>query len=431
MKFGIIAQGSNGDVEILVSLALGLIERNHTVEMFIVTFNNRDYTFLNKKERIHVIQKHIYEKYRKEINDFEFWNEPVENRKGLFFQLHQIFEKDIVDYSYKFAKENDCLISLYHIYEVSCIAEKHVIPYISVNFPFGYIRSAHEVPYTLTHLKESDNNRLWDIFENYQNVYFKRTINYFRREHGLPPIKNVLRKVMTSKVLNLIPYSKCFGTRKLDKDNLYKLCGYLKSPSNYHNWNPNKNLSDFMKCEEKPVFMTVGSMTENENDIKKLQSILLGAAYLLKRKVIIQSKWEDGCENTIENNVYKLSGFISYEKVLCNCSVAVHHGGIGIMHHALESGCPSVIIKYGHDQFYNAKLLHDMCVSSGSITRKEINAKDLSLLIKEALQDKIMKQKAEELSLLIKNENGVENAVQLVEQSLIRCKNMKQKFNVV
>jgi UDP:flavonoid glycosyltransferase YjiC (YdhE family) len=414
MKFGIIAQGSNGDIEILVSLALGLISRNHDVEMFIVTFNDRDYAFLNKKERLKVFQKHIYKKYRNEINDFEFWNESVENKKGLFFQLHQIFENDIVAYTNKFAKENDCIISLYHIYEVSCIAEKHNIPFISINFPFGYIRSKNEVPYSLTHLTDLDNGRLWDIFENYQNVYFKRTINFFRKEHGLLPIKNVLREIMTSKILNLIPYTKYLDKKKTDKDHLYKLCGYLKSPDSYNNWEPCKELLNFINCDAKPVFITVGSMTEHENDAKKFQNILLETAHLLKRRVVIHSNWEDG--NVIENNVFKLSGFISYEKILSRCSVVVHHGGIGIMHHALESGCPAVIIKYGHDQFYNAKLLFDMGVSNGSINRKEINAKDLALLVNQALQDKVMKQKAEELALFIKNENGVDNAVQLIEQ---------------
>src|SRR5688572_21928942 len=125
MKFGIIAQGSNGDIEILVAVALGLVNRGHQVEIFIISFNDRDYAFLNEKEGLTVFQKHIYETYRKELTNFEFWNDDGNDKEkykeSFYYRLHESFKNDIEDYSVLFARRNDCIISLYHIYEASAI----------------------------------------------------------------------------------------------------------------------------------------------------------------------------------------------------------------------------------------------------------------------------------------------------------------------
>ena len=87
MKIGIIAQGSNGDIEIAVALALGLIQRAHEVEMLVITMNDRNYSFLNTYEGLKVHQKFIDAEFRE--NDMEFWNKP-EKGKFEIFQLLQV-----------------------------------------------------------------------------------------------------------------------------------------------------------------------------------------------------------------------------------------------------------------------------------------------------------------------------------------------------
>jgi UDP:flavonoid glycosyltransferase YjiC (YdhE family) len=238
-------------------------------------------------------------------------------------------------------------------------------------------------------------------------------INKVRKENGLEPIKNVLQETVLTNFLNLIPYSKHLYPKKIYREKSYQICGYLKSTNHYHHWIPPENFVKFMEGDEMPVFITVGSMEEHETDLQGFQKILIETANLISRKTIILSSWKQG--NTIEGKVYKLTGFVSYPEVLIKCSLVVHHGGIGIMHHATEAGCPSVIIKYGHDQPYNAKLLFDLGISNGSILRKELNSAKLAGLITDALENKEMKHKAAQLALLLKNENGVENAVEIIE----------------
>jgi UDP:flavonoid glycosyltransferase YjiC (YdhE family) len=415
MKIGIIAQGSHGDVEIMVALALGLIKRNHEVNILVITFNNRDYSFLNRNKGLKVYQKHVHEEFKSYHDALEFWDKPEENKDEIFVKLHSIIEEDLINYSYYFCENNDVVIGEPHLFELACVAPKFNIPYISVNCHVQNYRTKYEPPFKLSHIKGVDNEKLWDNYENYYNYFLKKKINWLRKKIGVKPIKNVLKEVMASDFLNLIPCSKHIYSVKPDWGNLYQFCGFWKSSDNYNDWQPPINLANFMESPEKPVFITVGSMEEHETNIEYFQTILLKTAHLIQRKVIILSNWKND-ENTIENNVFKLRGFISYPEILRKCCLVVHHGGIGTLHNATEAGCPSVIITYGHDQHYNAKTLKEAGISSGSIDRKEVNPENLANLINEALEDKLMKQKAEQISLLMKEEDGVKTAIDKIEK---------------
>jgi UDP:flavonoid glycosyltransferase YjiC (YdhE family) len=169
-------------------------------------------------------------------------------------------------------------------------------------------------------------------------------------------------------------------------------------------------------------------MVEHEVNIKSFHDLLLKAAHNVNRKVIILSNWEKECE--ISESICRLSGFVSYPELFSKCSVIVHHGGIGALHHATEAGCPSVVITYGHDQPFNAKVLFDAGLSIGSIRRNDLNADRLSELINLTLQNKKVTQKAKDTGLLIKKEKGAQNAVQYIERKM-KQKNQEKNVKIV
>ncbi|MBN2485670.1 MAG: glycosyltransferase family 1 protein [Bacteroidales bacterium] len=415
MKFGLIVYGSNGDVEMFVSLALGLINKGHEVELFIITINNRDYTFLNKNNNLKVYQKQYHAEIRnKQKENLEFWNEAPENQFYLMDSWYKTVLGDIVGFSYQFCQNCDIVVGPQHILELSCIAEKFNTPYVSVRAYAAYIRTRFEKPYWLSFYNSENIDELWDMFESYENKSYKRYINKFRKLHGLDKINNVVREVIDSKFLNVIGYSRHLHKPQPDWGTNFKLCGYFKPFNHYINWQVPAKLAEFMAGTEKPVFMTVGTMLEYENNPVNIHRVLLETAYQLDRKVIIHSKWDN--EEPVDRNVFKLSGFIDYSKILGMCSLAVHHGGVGTVHIATEAACPSIIIEYGCEQPFNAHILRENGLSKGSIHRKELTTEKLTTLVKEALETPSLMANAKLFSKRLSEENGVSIAIETIEE---------------
>lgn len=422
MKVGMIIYGSNGDVEMFVSLALAMIQNNHKIDLFIITINERDYSFLNKHEGLTIHQTFFDNEVRQEMgHDVEFWNLSNEDQSELMNRWYKVNLNLIISYSHRFCLECDMVAGPQHVMELPCIAEKHDTPYISIRTFPGEIRTVHAAPYWSESYAGKTITKFWDIGEAYTNKYHKRRINRFRKELGIAPVSNVTQEVINSKTLNLISYSHHLYSHKPDWPDNVHLCGYFKPADNYLMWDLPSKLSQFVENKpKKAVLISLGTMLEYENDKHLLHELLLRVAKKMDRKVIFHSVWDQ--EDVIDENVYKLSGFISYPKLLEHCALVVHHAGVGTAHMVAESGCPSVVITYGFEQFFNAQVLVRKGIASGSISRRELNTLDLLELINGALCDKRMCQKAQVLGKLLSSENGVRTAVHHIEKTYVKLK---------
>ena len=416
MKFGLVVYGSNGDVEPMVSLALELARRGHHIEIFIISIHDRDYKFLNKIELITVHQK----KYTADIRhlpgeDLEFWNKDLNSQYVLMDRWFKATLDDVVEYSEQLCRNNDIVISVQHLLETACIAEKYNIPFVSLRALPAHVRSHKIAPYWLSFfdLQGMDYEKQWDLLESYENKSYKRYINRFRKMHGLEPVQNVMRDIINSSWLNLISYSEYLHKKQDDWHPTFHLCGHFKAPT-YLTWQTPQALQEFWQ-NEKPVFMSIYSMLEYENDKKNLQQILIDAAKLLNRKVIIHSSWE--YDELLTPNIYKLSGIVSFPEILSKCCLAVHHGGVGISHISTEFNCPSVVIKYGCDHPYNSDALTEAGVCLSSIYRRELNLETLVLMIQDSLDNNNLREATTILSKKIQQENGVQKAADLLEQT--------------
>lgn len=414
MKLGMIIYGSNGDVEMFVALALGFIKNKHQVNLFIITINDRDYSFLNEHQGLTVRQKFFGAEVRNEpTTNVEFWNERPEHQFTLVNNWYKLIVDDLVSTAHDYCVHSEMVIGPQHVLELSCIAEKYRVPYVSIRTFPGYIRSAFDTPFWASSELDKSIDELWGIYEGLMNKFHKRPINKMRKQLGLPAVTNVVEEVVSSKILNLISYSCHLHSKKPDWPSHTYLCGYFEAPDQYIHWELPVKLSEFIAGDEKPVLISLGTMLEYEKSKEVLHALLLRVGKQVNRKVIVHSAW--GHDDMIEENVYKLSGFIAYPKLLRHCSLVVHHAGVGTAHIVTSAGCPSVVITYGFEQGFNAQALYQKGVSSGSIARAKLNAEDLLELINRALNDAMMKKSAEELGTLMKQEYGVHHAVQLVE----------------
>ncbi|MBD2088598.1 hypothetical protein H6F67_01815 [Microcoleus sp. FACHB-1515] len=96
----------------------------------------------------------------------------------------------------------------------------------------------------------------------------------------------------------------------------------------------------------------------------------------------------------------------------------VHHGGSGTTTAVCRAGLPSVVVPYFADQLGWGKRLHQLGVSPKPIPRKQSTAESFGAAIAITTSNSVMQQQAAQLGVKIRGENGVEQAVAIVEQYL-------------
>ncbi len=95
--------------------------------------------------------------------------------------------------------------------------------------------------------------------------------------------------------------------------------------------------------------------------------------------------------------------------------VVVHHAGAGSTGYGLSSGVPNVVIPHFSDNHFWSQQVNALGISPKPIPRIKLTADKLAQAIKEALENKAMQHKAAVIGQKIKAENGVQQAVSLIE----------------
>ena len=97
-------------------------------------------------------------------------------------------------------------------------------------------------------------------------------------------------------------------------------------------------------------------------------------------------------------------------------AAVVHHGGAGTTAAGLRAGVPSVLIPFMGDQPFWGRRVHDLGTGTKPIPRKQLTADKLAEAIETAVSDEVMRERAASLGERIRAENGVSQAVRLIER---------------
>jgi UDP:flavonoid glycosyltransferase YjiC (YdhE family) len=94
----------------------------------------------------------------------------------------------------------------------------------------------------------------------------------------------------------------------------------------------------------------------------------------------------------------------------------VHHGGAGTTAAALRAGVPMVVVPHLGDQPYWGQRMHALGVAPKPINRPKLTTEGLADAIGKAVSDDAMRKKAAELGAKIRAEDGIADAVRLVDR---------------
>ncbi len=180
-------------------------------------------------------------------------------------------------------------------------------------------------------------------------------------------------------------------------------------------WQPSAELNEFLDAGDPPVYIGFGSMAGRSPE--KLAEIVLGALAKCKQRGLLVTGWGGLRPELLPDNVF-VADSVPHSWLFPHMAAVVHHGGAGTTAEGLRAGVPSVIVPFVLDQPFWGARIKAMGLGPEPIPQKDLTPERLAHAIRTAVSDSSMKQKAHLTGEAIRAENGVENAVKIIQKYL-------------
>ena len=412
MKIGMQTWGSHGDIFPFIALADGLQSAGHDVTLAVTSGDNRDYSELASQFNLKLL--HVYGRF-KEVPQDVF--KKVVNTRDKIKQtrlLNEYYFDPAVDEMYEVSRmlcaDNDIVISHFWVHTMLTAATLKNIPRIVVTlFPIS-VRSNY-IPGAGPNLGTWLNGLIWDLGDYLTGRQWFGNANDLRLKQGLPPIKSLQKELFISDDLTLIAASSLLCTRPPDWGENIQISGFLNIPRSEPTTALPDSLKKFLQAGDPPVYLTFGSCDKffPEDNAK----LFLDTVQSIGERAIVQSQCDSMFKNCDETKIYHLKE-ADHAQVFPHCKLIVHHGGAGTTQSALCAGKPSIVVEHGFDQGYWGKALVNAKVSPDLLHRKSVTPPRLAKSIIKGLSSPQFRSNASQLGKLLIKENGVKNAVEII-----------------
>jgi len=229
---------------------------------------------------------------------------------------------------------------------------------------------------------------------------------------GLPPLP---WKVYANLVIAEYPMVHGFSRHVIpfpedyDENQIFTGYWFLDQQSD---WQPSAELEAFLADEPKPVYIGFGSMVDKEAD--QLTQLVVKALKLAKQRAVLLGGWTDLGSSGLPEAILKID-HVPHDWLFSRVAAAVHHGGAGTTAASLRAGIPTVVVPFFADQPFWGWRVEKLGVGPKPIPRLKLTAEKLAAAINTAVQDADIRRRAAALGEKIRAEDGVANAVQVVE----------------
>ena len=176
-------------------------------------------------------------------------------------------------------------------------------------------------------------------------------------------------------------------------------------------WQPSIALEAFLSTVEKPIYIGFGSMLGDDTD--GLSAIIYDAVAKAGCRAVIATGWGGLAAQQQENPNILFIDAAPHDWLFPQVSLAVHHGGAGTTAATIRAGIPSVVVPFFGDQPFWAWRLAQNGVAPPALSRKSLNAEQLSEAI-IAASSEAMQKAATELAQKVAREDGVQTAIALL-----------------
>jgi len=401
MRITIPTIGSRGDVQPFIALAQGLIRSGHQVTLtshpvMRVLVESHGVTFAPMGPDIDLAKEVAAIRHSAR-------NPMIGLIRGMRFGF-EILERSHDDIL-NLCKETDLVIVPTAIAVGKNEAELLKQPYLSVSLmPWAIPWDDPERPIY--------KRAAYGVMDKLIHLITTLPLNRIRKRQGLPPVG---KEGFTSTRLNLVPISPAIYPPNPLWEPHHKVVGYwfAEAPSD---WEPSTDLLSFLEDGDPPVLISLGAMSLGEDDALESATLFVDAVQEAGIRTIIQG-WKAGIKQlTLPPNIH-MADSLPHSWLLPKCSGIVHHGGYGTTAAGVRAGIPALVIPHIADQFYWGKQISELGVGPQPIPRTKLETNRLTAALKELIRNEQIRSRATELGKQIRSENGVENAVVLIEQA--------------
>jgi UDP:flavonoid glycosyltransferase YjiC (YdhE family) len=252
----------------------------------------------------------------------------------------------------------------------------------------------------------------YGLIDEVANMMTTRPLNHLRKRQGLPPVG---REGFASTRLDLVPISPAvYPPNPLWKP-YHRVVGYwfVQEPSD---WEPPAGLVAFLEDDPPPLLVCLGAMSLGGDETAATAGLFVDAIQQAGERTIVQG-WESALARlSLPPAVYP-AGSLPHGWLMPRCAGVVHHGGFGTTSATFRAGLPHLVVPHIADQFYWGQQVRDLGAGPPPIPRNKLDAQTLAAALHELAHDRELRATASHLGEQIRAEDGIENAVRLIEET--------------
>jgi UDP:flavonoid glycosyltransferase YjiC (YdhE family) len=400
MRFALAAEGSRGDVQPMVGLAAGLVDRGQQAVV------------CAPPDLRHLVEARGLEFRPLGTDIHRFLGENADAlRRGpvvavrLAKKLFGRFLKEQFESLPRAAADADMIIGAGVQLAGSSVAETRGIPYRPVAYCPVLFRSGDYPPPVLPNqsLPRWANRLAWSGFLRFNEWVLRRDLNYHRAALGLDPVSDTYRYMITEHPL--LAADEALGPAPDDLSVEVEQVGYLL-PKDETPLPP--KLESFLQAGPPPVYLGFGSMMDS--DPAGTTRLLIDAVERAGCRAILARGWAGLGDGPLPESVFA-AGPLPHASLFPRLAAVAHHGGAGTTATASRSGVPQIVVPHLLDQYYWGHRAHLLGVAPPPLSRLNLTASKLAELISASFDNELIADRARELAEKLRTTDPLERAV--------------------
>ncbi len=189
---------------------------------------------------------------------------------------------------------------------------------------------------------------------------------------------------------------------------------FLDRPASF---TPPPELESFLASGPPPV--GIGFSSQVGRDAKRITQVIVEALARAGKRGILISGWGGLKGIALPDHILPVRS-VPYDWLFPRISAMIHHGGSGSAAAAFRAGLPSFAVPFGYEQGLWAQRIADLGVGVAPILPGKLTGENLAQALARVTEDEGIRRRAASLGERIRAEDGIGNAVRIIEKTLTR-----------